>query len=208
MSTDPVTIPDEEAAPHSGREIPDDERAKEIGVEESADLHGDPDDPEEQAEEGLEAPDVWRVAKALLALRAQINAIAPTRDKGSDGTIGDAAHFKKGSASDHNPWIRDGGMGVVTGMDVTHSPAKGCDGDTIAKALRKAKDPRIKYIIWNRQIANASAVGGAAAWDWRPYTGKNAHNHHIHISVKAEKARFDDAGAWTLPKSLATGASV
>ena len=60
------------------------------------------------------------------------------------------------------------------------------DGETLAQALRSAKDPRIKYIIWNKKIANSSAVGGVASWAWRAYKGKNPHDHHVHFSVKAD----------------------
>ncbi|HKV33547.1 MAG TPA: hypothetical protein VJP89_04485, partial [Pyrinomonadaceae bacterium] len=59
----------------------------------------------------------WRVAKSLLRLREQINELAPNRSKASDGTIGDAAHASR--KSDHNPWVKDGSIGVVTAMDIT-----------------------------------------------------------------------------------------
>ncbi|CAO4146994.1 hypothetical protein LPLAFNJD_LOCUS2337 [Methylorubrum aminovorans] len=194
-------FPASEAAPRLRSDIPESELATEIGKEPDADLHGDPDDPEPERS-ATEAAGVsnWRVAKCLLTLRAQINHIAPSRNKKSDGTIGDPSHQSR--ASDHNPWVRDGVNGVVTAMDVTHSPDQGCDGSALAAAIRDAKDPRVKYIIWNRRIANASPVGGAPAWGWRTYTGSNPHNHHIHISVKPEKASYDSEAAWTLPSSL------
>lgn len=31
------------------------------------------------------------------------------------------------------------------------------------------------------------------AWQWRPYNGASPHAHHVHISVRPEPARFDDA---------------
>ena len=37
---------------------------------------------------------VWRVAKSLNVLLDQINAIAPNRDKSSDGSIGDAGALR------------------------------------------------------------------------------------------------------------------
>lgn len=136
----------------------------------------------------------WRLSGALEKLRAQVNAMFPTRDKDSDGTIGDAAHASR--SSDHNPWVHDGSMGVVTGMDITHDPASGCDSYALAEALRMARDPRIKYVISNRRIFAGS--DGPSPWTWRPYSGANAHNHHVHISVKAEKSFFDGIDPWTI----------
>ena len=144
----------------------------------------------------LEAVARWRVAKALLALRRQVDTKAPRRDKTSDGTIGDAAHATR--SSDHNPWVLDGGAGVVTAMDVTHDPAHGCDAAALAESIRRSRDARVKYIIWNRRIANSSRVDGAAAWAWRAYTGTNPHSKHVHISVLPEKARFDSEVRWAI----------
>lgn len=72
-------------------------------------------------ESDTEAPPSWRVARALLTLRREVVALAPRRSKASDGTISDAAH--QGRNTDHNPWVRDGGVGMVTALDITHDPA-------------------------------------------------------------------------------------
>jgi len=138
----------------------------------------------------------WRVARSLLALRDQVNRAAPNRDKESDGTIGDAAHQSR--SSDHNPWVTDGGVGVVTGMDITHDPTNDCDAGQLAERLRESRDHRIKYLIWNRRIANHAAIDGAAPWEWRPYTGTNPHDHHMHVSVKPEKTEYDSTQPWSI----------
>lgn len=148
------------------------------------------------AAEFTEAPSSYRLAKALERLRAQVNAKAPSRSKASDGWIGDAAHRSR--ASDHNPWVTDGGTGVVTAIDVTHDPAGGCDAGKLAETLRAGADKRIKYIIWNKRIANREPTGGAAAWAWRPYGGRNPHDHHVHISVRPEKIYYDLTDPWTI----------
>jgi hypothetical protein len=132
----------------------------------------------------------WRLAASLEKLRAQINAAAPNRSKVSDGSIGDAAHASR--SSDHNPWVRDGKLGVVTAIDITHDPADGVDAAQIAQAV--LSDPRTKYVIWNRRIANPDVSGGA----WRPYTGSNPHDKHVHISVRSDKAHFDSTVLWRL----------
>lgn len=135
----------------------------------------------------------WRVAKCLEVLREQINKAAPGRSIASDGTIGDESHQSRDS--DHNAWVKDGSMGVVTAMDITHDPAHGVDAGKLAEALRVSGDPRIKYIISNRRIANPSISGGA----WRPYSGSNPHDKHFHISVQPSKAFYDSTAAWKLP---------
>jgi V8-like Glu-specific endopeptidase len=136
----------------------------------------------------------WRVARALKTLRDEVNTRWSTRNKGSDGTIGDAAHATRDS--DHNPWIVDGAESVVSAMDITHDTASGCTGDAIANVIIASRDARVKYIIWNRQIMSSSVENGIAAWTWRAYNGSNPHTSHIHISVKSDKASYDSTAAW------------
>jgi hypothetical protein len=150
-------------------------------------------------EEGSYVPSpvpAWRTARAIDALRTEVNAQAPNRSKASDGTIGDAAHRSR--SSDHNPWVDDDGTGVVTAIDITHSPATGCDAGKLAQSLQSRRDARVKYVIWNRRIANAGAIDGAAPWTWRPYNGSNPHDKHVHISIKSDKQYYDDAGRWDI----------
>jgi hypothetical protein len=138
----------------------------------------------------------WRLAKSLETLRAQVNAKWPTRRRDSDGSIGDEAHATRNS--DHNPWVTDGAMGIVTAIDITHDPASGCDSYMLAEVLRGARDPRVKYVISNRKICNSAAQGSTPPWGWRPYTGTNPHNHHVHISVLPDKALYDSTTLWNL----------
>jgi hypothetical protein len=141
--------------------------------------------------------DGWRVAKSLIKLRDQIDAAAPNRSKANDGTIGDERHASR--TSDHNAWVMDGRDGVVTGMDITHDPKHGVDSYKLADALRKAEDPRIKYLISNSRIANPDIEN----WKWRPYNGANPHDCHVHISVKPEKNLYDSEKAWRLHEFVA-----
>lgn len=171
----------------------------EFGADAMPDVHADLDDAA-HAMPLEEAPRSWRVAKALETLRAQINAAVPGRSKASDGTIGDPAHQSR--SSDHNAWVTDAGIGVVTALDITHDPVHGCDAGKLADALRRSADRRIKYIISNRRIASSAAKGSAPAWAWRTYTGTNPHNKHCHISVQADKARFDSTAKWALEPAL------
>lgn len=139
---------------------------------------------------------MWRVAASLTQLLSQVNALAPRRRKDSDGTIGDPSH--QGRESDHNPWVKDGSMGVVTAMDITHDPDHGCDGNAIVASILQSRDRRVKYVIFNRQMWRSYDKTGLPAWTAAAYTGPNAHAHHVHISVLDQKRLYDDVGAWDL----------
>jgi len=132
---------------------------------------------------------MWRVAKSLDVMLRQVNERWPVRDKSSDGTIGDAAHAAR--ESDHNP----NAEGVVCARDITHDPAHGFDSYAFADMLLRNKDERIKYVISNRRIASGTGQSNPA-WVWRPYSGANAHDHHVHISVKGDPAHYDNTALW------------
>lgn len=151
---------------------------------------------EDELAEAVAAALSWRVARSLSVLRRQVDGLAPGRSKASDGTIGDAAHASRDS--DHNPWVVDAGVGVVTAMDITHDPAHGCDAGALAQRIVASRDQRVKYVISNRRIANSSSIGGAAPWTWRPYGGSNPHEKHVHVSVKAQRAAYDDESPWMI----------
>ncbi len=118
----------------------------------------------------------WTLHPALIQLRDQINQRWPNRSKKSDGTIGDTAHSSR--ASDHNPDER----GVVHAMDVTHDPS-GCDASKLAEVLRLSKDSRLKYCIFAGRIFSSTVQ----PWTWRPYSGSNPHNKHVHVSVGGDQ---------------------
>lgn len=138
----------------------------------------------------------WRLALSLAKLRDQIDALFPGRTKASDGTIGDAAHASR--ASDHNPWIKDGDTGVVTAMDITCDHGDGADTEALAERLRLTRDPRIKYVIFERRMFSAYPARGVPAWTWRPYGGTNPHTKHFHISVQPGKSLYDSTLPWKL----------
>lgn len=112
----------------------------------------------------------YRIAPAAQSILDQATALWPNRNRASDGTIGDPSHAAR--ASDHNPDSR----GIVHAADLTHDPANGVDCNTLAEHIKD--DPRVKYVIWNRRIWNPSI-----SRTWRPYTGSNPHDHHMHVSV-------------------------
>lgn len=129
----------------------------------------------------------WRVARGLDKLLAQINEMAPNRSKASDGSIGDPAHRDR--PSDHNP----DAQGVVRARDFTHDPGHGADMGEISEALRLSRDRRITYVIFNRRVFSATNE----PWRWRPYTGSNPHDKHMHVSVVPTSVA-DDTSEWQI----------
>lgn len=137
----------------------------------------------------------WRMAKSLDKLLVEINTRSPERSRISDGGIGDAEHASRDS--DHNPWVKTStGLGIVTARDFTNDPVHGFDSSDFAEWLRKrcasGAEKRVKYVISDRRIASATHD----AWAWRPYTGSNPHEHHVHVSVLPAPGRYDDVRSW------------
>lgn len=149
----------------------------------------------------------WVCIPCLLTLRAEFNAVSPTRDKGADGTIGDSAHT---STSDHTPdedsdYLRDhdaDSKNEVHALDIDSSgpwPTKTWFNDAIEKIRREEKrrwlDPndkcRLKYIIWNRRIASQSSD-----FEWRAYSGSDPHTNHVHFSGRYETVCENDTRPW------------
>lgn len=128
----------------------------------------------------------WRMAKALTRLKDQINASYPNRNKASDGGIGNSEHASR--ASDHNPWIKVNGMGVVSALDITHHPAAGVDGSVLSESF--INDPRTKYVIF------AGRIWKARTGKWESYHGPNSHHHHVHLSIKPDLV--DNEEPWPL----------
>lgn len=131
----------------------------------------------------------WRVARSLDVLLAQLNKLAPSRSKKSDGSIGDAAHASR--ESDHNPYIKLDGVGIVRARDFTHDPFGGLDCNWLAAVLVASDDPRIRYVIWNRRIWTPGR-------GWVAYKGSNPHDKHLHLSVSEQPGWFDSTMPWAL----------
>lgn len=146
-----------------------------------------------------------RPAKAITKLIAEVNALDPGRPKQSDGTLGDAAHATRDS--DHNPWVKDGRVGVVTATDLTEDPKFKPKplNNYIVERLCETKDSRVKYMIHEGKIWRSydKVVNGKLVKAWTPskYTGSNGHFAHLHVSVNEEKKYYDDARSWNLKRS-------
>lgn len=130
----------------------------------------------------------WRPSHALLSLLAQVNAVAPSRSRASDGLLGDVLHAARTSA--HNP---DAG-GIVRALDITHDPGDGMDAHALAQRLLDTQDPRLALVISNGRIG--SGPNGLSPGRWRTYAGPNPHRLHIHVQVVAG-ALGDRIGFWS-----------
>lgn len=135
-------------------------------------------------------------AKANETLLAQVDALAPTRDKSSDGWIASDEHHKQNPKSDHEANAK----GAVLAQDITHDPRDGLDSYKLAEALRTAKDIRTAYVISNRKIFGGpkSPTYGKDPWKWKSYTGQNPHDEHVHHSLARDETLYDDAREWDL----------
>ncbi len=129
---------------------------------------------------------------SLATLRNEFNRAFPTRDKTSDGWIGDQAHAA--TKSDHNPDPR----GLVHAIDVDadlRTPGWTMQKavDTIVTRHRTNRDQRLQYVIWNQRIWSDS-------WGWtpRPYGGVNPHNKHAHFSARYTTTAENDTHPWGL----------
>jgi hypothetical protein len=126
------------------------------------------------------------LCKAGQQLREQIDDSFPDRDRKSDGWIGDAKHSNR--KSDHNP---DPSNGIVRALDVDKDFDSRADTSIyLANQIRLCarRDKRIKYIIHKGKIASAKSL-----WIFRPYSGYNRHDAHIHISFSK---KGDQNGRW------------
>ena len=138
-------------------------------------------------------------APVLLALREQLDRGWPQRQKAGGGIRASVAHDARNPTSDHH---------LGDALDVPADTAHGPNLDQLATAL--IADPRVKYVIWHRRVANntPSTTGDHhwAAGEWRRYptdymvehgsTNVSPHDDHLHVSIYRETR--DDRGPFRL----------
>jgi hypothetical protein len=113
-------------------------------------------------------------APACKKALAQLTSLFPSRKRGADGIMGDAAHKKR--PSDHNDgnawdWTRDDAL---------------FDSWKLATGL--ISDPRVNYVIHRRRIWSRLRPY------WRAYLGVSPHTAHGHVSILA--TRRADTSDW------------
>jgi len=149
----------------------------------------------------------WILIPSLVRLRSEFDLIAPGRDKGSDGAVGDLAH--QSSCCDHNP--DETGNVPIRDVDRTNEVhAIDVDVDLRAPDLsmedvvqfllarcRDGQERRLRYVIFNRRIWEAPG------WVEQPYRGKNPHDHHAHFSGSYASGLEADTSSWHLEDLMA-----
>lgn len=115
-----------------------------------------------------------RLAGSIETLGAEIRALSPlTTLYFYDDTLR--------RDSDHDPNLH----GVVCAIDIM--AGHGLDLHALSRRIVAARHPECAYVIYNRQIASRSTN-----WQWVPYTGKNPHTDHIHVSVGVGKDGYKE----------------
>jgi hypothetical protein len=146
----------------------------------------------------------WILVPCLVAMRNEFNALNPSRDRQSDGSIGDRAHADQ--SSDHNPdetgetpYEDPDSRNEVHAIDVDHTgpwPAHAPFGilvDEVVRRHRLGLDDRLQNVIYNGRIASRSW-----GWTWRDYRGSNAHKEHGHFSARYTAAQEASTRPWGL----------
>lgn len=113
-------------------------------------------------------------APACRIALAEATQIAPRRSKASDGICARPEHTAANPTSDHE---------TGDAFDLTHDPDNGCDVDALFDQIIARRDPRVKYLIWQRKILRSYDKPGIPAWTWTTYTGSNPHVKHGHVSI-------------------------
>ncbi len=151
----------------------------------------------------------WILVPCLVALRSEFNAIAPARQKTSDGSVGDLAH--QSSVSDHNP-DETGRVPIVDADKINEVHAIDVDVDLNVPGLtmwmivaflvarcRSGAERRLRYIIFDRRIWSAAdgwPTGGVA------YKGASPHTEHAHFSASYDTAMEASTASWHLKEAL------
>ena len=153
----------------------------------------------------------WVLIPCLVDLRGEFNALAPKRDKGADGSVGDTAHT---SSSDHSPdedsrVLRDHDADTkneVHALDIDASgpwPGSGTQKQRFHRLIMKiislekikwnsATDRcRLNYVIWDGKIYDKDN-------DFVPvaYNGSDDHTGHAHFSGRYETSCENDRRPW------------
>lgn len=135
----------------------------------------------------------WRLAGSLIQLGREVAAMHP--DFTCLGTVGDAAHVNEGTASDHNPFIKDPttGVGIVRAIDIGGPDAE-------LKALRQLlwqryadKDDRVYEFGYMKGCSDNLINNWGLPFGTHVDTGDAG---HLHISVTQSNGNSPSASGY------------
>lgn len=133
------------------------------------------------------------IPPSLRALFDEANRRWPSRDRASDGSIGDAAHAAR--ASDHNPAER----GRVHADDLDKDLRAPFDAFFLGIRLALRGDPRVHYLVrYDGSVGEDVIFNFESQYvhaGWRR-TGKSDHGSHLHISIWHTEAAENDTSPW------------
>lgn len=120
----------------------------------------------------------WRLAGSLIQLGHEIAAVFPQAT--CLGTLGDAAHRSEGGASDHNPIVTHGGLGIVRAIDIGGP-------DSMLKEIRQRvwtlyaeEDPRLWMYGYSKGCSDNLVNNFGLPFKTHIDTGDAG---HLHVSV-------------------------
>lgn len=137
----------------------------------------------------------WYLNPALTRFRKAVNEAYPTRDKASDGTIGDEAH--QATSSDHNP----DGDGSVDAWDMDVNLRSGGDDAAVIEHLKKVFQTHesSRYWIHNDQIASRSTGWKRESY---AYAGPNRNRHTQHVHWNSRSSHENSTAPWEVDMPL------
>lgn len=154
----------------------------------------------------------WEVVKPLEDLRHQLNAVAPDRDKASDGSIGDTSHAA--GSSSHNP-DKTGNPEHEDGDVKDEVRARDFDKDLrhpdltmeqlvqhLVEGARSGTFWWLRYIIYNGRMWHKNT-----GWQTRSYTGTNKHTEHAHVNSDFTQAADSASANYRLEEIVALTAA-
>jgi hypothetical protein len=147
----------------------------------------------------------WILIPCLRALFMEFDRIAPARDRASDGSIADRAHYT-GGTSDHIPDEEAIALQKKDSDRINEVHAIDVDNNlresdlTMEKVVqfllgrcRSGAEERLQYIIYNKRIWSASS-----GWVQKTYTGASPHTEHAHFSGKYISSLEASTASWHL----------